>query len=342
MTEVLEPRLSGACVTDVEVTPVGTGQMAEALRLSLTYDRPVAAPAALVAKMHAGNGTSRATGVALRVYEVEVRFYQELAAGLPMRTPACHFADVDTVRGAFVLLLEDMSPACQGDQLAGCSLQEAQLALDELALLHSSHWNDPGLAELEWLHRDPAGARDFLKAVLPGFWQGFVERYSERIGDEVRQIGDALVANTDAVLAPSSDPLTVVHGDYRLDNLLFGGPGAAAPIAVVDWQLVAHGSAMQDVAYFVGASFSPGDRRAVEDALVRRYYDRLLADGVAGYTWEDCWLAYRRASWAGLITAIAAANLVERTDRGDYMFLAMAHRHSAHVLDLEAPALLGG
>jgi hypothetical protein len=34
--------------------------------------------------------------------------------------------------------------------------------------------------------------------------------------------------------------------------------------------------------------------------------------------------------------------LVERTDRGDEMFLVMAHRHARHILDLDAPALLGG
>jgi hypothetical protein len=32
--------------------------------------------------------------------------------------------------------------------------------------------------------------------------------------------------------------------------------------------------------------------------------------------------------------------MVERTDRGDEMFMTMARRHGAHVLDLEAESLL--
>ncbi len=38
--------------------------------------------------------------------------------------------------------------------------------------------------------------------------------------------------------------------------------------------------------------------------------------------------------------AVGASMLVVRTDRGDEMFLAMAHRHATHALDLGADELL--
>jgi hypothetical protein len=38
--------------------------------------------------------------------------------------------------------------------------------------------------------------------------------------------------------------------------------------------------------------------------------------------------------------AFAASMLVERTERGDQMFLTMARRHAAHVLDLSSHELL--
>ena len=38
--------------------------------------------------------------------------------------------------------------------------------------------------------------------------------------------------------------------------------------------------------------------------------------------------------------AVAASMLVERTDRGDQMFLTMAARHARHALDLDAPAVI--
>jgi hypothetical protein len=73
---------------------------------------------------------------------------------------------------------------------------------------------------------------------------------------------------------------------------------------------------------------------------VHRYHDGLLAAGVDGYEWDRCWTDYRRGTYAGLVMAVAASMLVERTERGDEMFLTMAHRHARHALDLDAAALL--
>jgi hypothetical protein len=334
--------LEGAVVTDARVTPVGTGQMCDSARLALTFDRPTGAPSTVIAKLPAADPTSRATALSLRSYEIEVRFYQQLAPTLPIRTPHVYYADIDVDTAGFVLLMEDLAPAQQGDQLAGCSPSEAAHALDELVKLHAPRWDDPNLAELEWLHRDPEQSRAFMLGLLPMFWNGFRERYADRLGPEVHEAGDALFANLEGFLSGATEPWTVVHGDYRLDNLLFGAAEAngAPTVAVVDWQTCAHGPALNDVAYFIGAGLTTEDRRAHEDELVRRYHAALIAAGVDGYSWERCWADHRRGTWAGLIMALAASMLVEQTDRGDEMFLTMAHRHARHALDLDAPAVL--
>jgi hypothetical protein len=331
----------GASVTDVDITPVGTGQMCDSVRLRLTYDRPTPAPPTLIAKLPAADPTSRATALALRSYEKEVRFYQQLAPDLPMRTPHVFHADIDVETASFILLFEDLAPARQGDQLAGCSPEQAVVAVEELVKLHAPKWDDPMLSELEWLVGDPEQGRAFMLGMLPVFWEGFRERYADRLGADVHEAGDALFGALDTYLITDDRPLTVVHGDYRLDNLLFGGPDGGAPIAVVDWQTIAHGPALSDVAYFVGAGLLADDRREHEPDLVHRYHEGLLVAGVKGYDWDECWLDYRRGTWAGLIMAIAASMLVERTERGDDMFMVMAHRHARHALDLDAPALLG-
>jgi hypothetical protein len=85
----------------------------------------------------------------------------------------------------------------------------------------------------------------------------------------------------------------------------------------------------------------PADvRREAEGALLEGYHADLVAAGVRDYGWDRCWRDYRRGAWAGLIMAIAASMLVERTARGDQMFLTMAARHSRHALDLDAVELL--
>jgi hypothetical protein len=339
-TVALGERLGGATVTSVVATPLGTGQMCDSVRVGLTFDGPTDAPASLIAKLPAADQTSRNTAIALRSYEKEVRFYQQLAPHLPMRTPAVYWSDIEPATAAFTLLLEDMAPAEQGDQLVGCSPEVAAVAVDELVRLHAPRWGDAGLEELDWLHQDPEVAKAMALQLLPMLWDGFRERYAADLEPHVHQAGDALFAGFEAYVEPAADHRTLVHGDYRLDNLLLDPTPGGTPIAVVDWQTCAIGSALSDVAYFIGAGLPLDDRRAVEEDLVRRYHGALLATGVDGFGWDRCWDDYRRGTFAGLVMAIGASMMVERTDRGDQMFLTMASRHARHALDLDAPALL--
>jgi len=331
---------AAATVTRVDATPVGTGQMCDSLRLRLGYEGTADGPPTVVAKLPATDPTSRATAKSLGSYELEVRFYQELAADLPIRTPRCLYADIDVEAADFVLLLEDMAPAHQGDQLAGCTPDEAAVAVAELSNLHAPRWGDPSLASIPWLHRDPEARQAFMAELLPMLHAGFRERYADSLDDEVEQACDALFGHLGTHLGERRAPTTIVHGDYRLDNLLFGGLGGGVPVAVVDWQTVGTGSAMDDVAYFLGGGLLPEDRRASEEDIVRDYLERLRAAGV-GYDWDDCWQDYRRGTWSGLLMAVAASMLVERTDRGDEMFLTMARRAARHALDLDAADLFG-
>ena len=129
LTDVLRRAgaLDGAvAVTAFDCEVVGTGQMADSFRLSPHYDRETAvAPASVVGKFTAADDTSRSTGITMRTSEVEVRFYQEVAATVGVRTPRCYHADVDPATAEFVLILEDLAPARAGDQVAGCSLDQA-------------------------------------------------------------------------------------------------------------------------------------------------------------------------------------------------------------------------
>jgi hypothetical protein len=112
-------RLGGAHVTDVRLEPVGTGQVADTVRLHLTYDRPGAGPPTLVAKIPSADETSFEGARATRTYEIEATFYRTLAADLPLRTPECWYAAHDGETNAYVVLMEDVAPARKGDQMHG-------------------------------------------------------------------------------------------------------------------------------------------------------------------------------------------------------------------------------
>ena len=340
LTAALAEPLDGGRVTAVDATPVGTGQMCDSLRLTLTCEgAPASLPASIVAKLPAADPTSRATALSLRSYEKEVRFYQQLAPGLPIRTPAVFHAAIDPATASFVLLLEDMAPARAGDQLAGCTPEVVASAVDELVKLHAPRWGDPTLAELEWLHGDIDAGRAFLGMLLPNLWEGFKTRYADTLDPHVVPLGEELFAHLGSYLTLTGAPLTITHGDYRLDNLLLD-PDDGHVLGVVDWQTVAVGPALVDVAYVMGAGLLPDDRRPAEEGLVRRYHDGLVAAGIEGFDWDTCWREHRRNTFAGLVMAIAASMLVEQTARGDQMFLAMATRHAQHALDLDAVDLL--
>jgi hypothetical protein len=330
--------LDDAVVTEVETAPLGTGQMCDSVRVTLSYSGPTGAPTSLIAKLPAADPTSRATALALGSYEKEVRFYQQLAPGLAVRTPQAHYADIDTATASFVLLLEDLTPAEQGDQLAGCSVEQAELAVDELGRLHSSRWGDPSLAALPWLHADAEASQALMMMLVPNLWTGFQERYADALANRVHTAGEQLVAKLAGYLTDRGGPRTVVHGDFRLDNLLFDPNGRS--VAVVDWQTCTDGPGPADLAYFIGAGLLDDDRHDAEPALVTRYADALADAGVAGYSHDQLWDDYRRGTWAGLVMAICASMMVERTERGDQMFLAMAHRHATHALDHAAVEVL--
>ena len=97
----------------------------------------------------------------------EVSFYRELADTLAINTPRPFVAEIDPVTDDFTLILEDMAPARQGGQLAGCSLEDARTAMSEAAALHAPCWGDPTLEMLGWLAIRPAQLSSTVSGMLP-------------------------------------------------------------------------------------------------------------------------------------------------------------------------------
>lgn len=338
LTELLARHSGGATITAVQAETVGTGQMATCLRLALGYDSPAAGPASVIAKLPSLDPASRAVASALRCYEIEVNFYRKLRGDLAVRTPAVFHTELEVADTDFLLLMEDVSPAHQGDQLVGCGPDQAAAAVRELAGLHAPLWGHRRLESLEWLHRNTADKEGEIPNLVRSLYPGFVERYADRLDPEVHAVADRLVANLDAYSSVRSGPLTVTHGDFRLDNLLFeDGEGGA--VYVVDWQTSVLGAGVSDLSYFLGSAFPVEQRRQHEEDLVRLYRGHMAAAGV-DLEWDDLWRQFRRYSFGGLVMAIAASMLVQRTPRGDDMFVTMASRHGRHAIDLEAAALL--
>jgi aminoglycoside/choline kinase family phosphotransferase len=325
-------------VTDLESDPAGTGQVADTYRLSFQLDGTAQS---LVLKLTSDDLTSRETGRVQANYLREVRFYQELAPTVAVRVPQCRHADVDDTGTEFDLLLEDMTPCGQVDQLTGCTVAEVEAVLDEAARLHGPRWQDPAITQLPWLSVN-AAARRPGPDIFTAMFAGFRERYADRIEDEVLAVGEKFFPHIGVHhKAQQAAPQTVTHGDFRPDNILFGGQGGQVPVTVVDWQTVDAGAPLCDVSYFVGGALCTEDRRAHERPLLERYYEGLRCHGVTGYSFTDCWQDYGRFALQNYVVGVGAAMSVKQTERGDAMFISMVRSGGYHAIDLDTLGLLG-
>lgn len=289
----------GAEVTDAQVIAIaeGEGFMGRLGRVTLTYAGGAeAGPASLVAKLPTDEPGAVALGQMLRVWEREARFYLDLAGRLPVRTPRCYYADGDHDSGIFAMLLEDLSPYDCGDQLVGASPDQAAAAVQWLARFHAAESGGGHSAGLDWM---PATATDpmyqglgpMLEAVFPGFVDTFGALLPPGTAGWVEQ----MIPRWNESMAEQLLPPTLVHADFRIDNLFFDRAGDELEVVAIDWQAIALGEGLYDLAYFLGGSVPTPQRRETERALVAGYGRTLRDLGVDVPGDAELFDHYRRA-----------------------------------------------
>ena len=323
-------------IAEISAVPIGTGQMSQNYRVAITYaDAQAGGPASVVVKLASEDPMSRATGHGLGAYLREVRFYRELAPRIGGPTAVCHAALIDD-EGWFTIVLEDVENGVQGDQIAGCGIEHARQAMVALAELQAPVYGDATLGGADWLNAPSPLNQALVTQVFPGF----LERYHERIAPQDVTLCERFVESIDGWAADARPPLGLIHGDYRLDNILFVSTDRPRPLTVVDWQTLSWGPMMLDVAYFLAGSLTVADRRASEEELVRTYHAAMVERGARDLDWDACWEGYRRQSFHGVLMSIAASMLVVRTERGDDMFMTTLARYAQQAIDLDAVGLL--
>ncbi len=344
LTDVLHANGVQATVASLTHKRIGTGQIGQNHRYHITYTDPTAseqvgAPKTLVGKFVSPDPTSRTTGLMMGIYAKEATFYRQFAPSLTgtMRIARAWVSEFDATREATLVLMEDLAPAEQGDQMDGCSVHTAEIAVKQLAALHSTFWEHEVLQATPELGdpTDPMRAM-VLKHLLTEHWPLFIDRYRTQLTDDMIELGNHVTAQVEPWVLSRTGPRTLTHNDYRADNLMITPTWTAA----VDWQTVSVGWAGTDLGYFLGASLLPDHRREHQDRLIDLWHQQLVANGVSNYGRSDAWNDYRHGQFAGFITAVVSSMITQRTDRGDDMFWAMAGRHLETALETNAAALL--
>ncbi|WP_338465797.1 phosphotransferase [Novosphingobium sp. ZN18A2] len=320
-----------AAVTTARWEPIGTGQVGDSVRIHLDYDRARAGPATLAAKFPAEDETSRNTAAMFGLYRKEVHFYRDIAPHVAVRVPRALAAEVDESGAQFVLLFEDLAPERGGNQIHGCGIEDARAGIRQAAALHAPSWHNDALLELDWI-RPVSGVSQQVMTLYPNAQAIFRERYADALEPELMAVCEGLCDAGALWFMRDPNPQCVVHGDFRLDNMLFGVGGGREPIAILDWQTVAIGTAMTDIGYFLGCGIGNDLRRKHERELLDLYADEMGRRGVR-LSRETMWEEYRVGALHGVSTAVFSAAYVERTPRGDENFLSMARGACALALE---------
>jgi hypothetical protein len=266
-------------------------------RVELRYDGGDGdKPATLIAKLPSMDGDER--------YEREERFYREIAAAF---APRLYHSVADDARRRVVLLLEDVGGRRQGDVLRGCSIGDAALVLEALALFHARWWGER--AVFPRLGRDPEERQARYRSQAARFVEGGGGGLPREACDIVERLGSRLGAVSAEL---DSARRTLIHGDLHLDNVIFGAPGEGRPVVVLDWQTVAVGPPAWDVVLFLFGSLAVEDRRAAEGELLDLYRTALLAHGVRGYSAADL---RRECRLALLVLLAGVVGWVTKPDR---------------------------
>ena len=303
----------------------GQGYVGTLARLSLGYETPdPSLPETMIAKIPTQEPKSKMIMEAFWNYERENRLYEEILPHLNMRTPECYYSDFDRGKGEkwmskvygrygslpkglvglyfiyagmrnlrlkrqYILLLEDFGGLEQIPHIEGCSIEDAGRVMKPLGIAHASMWESP-LLEKFWL-KDHGNFSNML-AFLSDRWQPVIKKtHPGKITPKMQAFFDWLKANNKKLDEYTmTRPHTLVHTDYRLDNIFFNRE--KGEIVVIDWQASCPGMGLFDTAFFIlnncDTPLTPEQTRE----LVSVYHQGLLEGGVKNYSLEECMADY--------------------------------------------------
>jgi hypothetical protein len=284
-------------VQSVSVRPLGmsTGLTSDLFLITPTYHSGTAGPATMLAKMSSEDEVTAALGSSLRLFQREVRFYQELARDAGVGVPLVYFADSEEDSGRYVILLEDLGRAGRSVPPHECSVEDAERVVTALASMHAKWWDSQRLKEMAWLAA--GSSRNFNAAVQRKYlqaWAGVVDRFGSGFPKGVLEIAEALGPRIARVLDRcSASQVTLTHGTLMPEYVYVSGESDEKQVKLISWQAVGIRPGPWDLSFFLGFGLTIDDRRAHEMRLLRRYHDLLLGAGIDGYAFDRVVSEYR-------------------------------------------------
>jgi|AP95_1055475.scaffolds.fasta_scaffold00179_5 hypothetical protein len=320
-------------VTSYSVTFLEGGVMSDAFKIhDISYRDSTELPTSVVLKMTNMIEDRRAVAMANNAYVREVKFLDQLADEVPLRTPKIYDIrhDGSDTYEFFSIVMEDLTTHSEVfDQVTDPPDEAYVRKINlEVAELHAMYWESDTL-ELDWLRpknneytfslNDAAATCSENIDTYIELWE---KSYGERLFEEqyaslkpltdiiTGEHGIALLAHLNGKL--NDRPWTLVHNDLRADNIFRTRDthADAGELTYIDWQLVSPGPPGPEFTQAWQHTLPPEVRRKEKDFL-KQYHDRLiqLAPQAAAYTYDMLIEDYRIAFiqwWMALITIGAA------------------------------------
>lgn len=257
----------------------------------------------------------------------EFRLLEALApTGFPAPRPIALCEDDDVIGSQFYIM----------DRVDGRTFWDGtlpELAASERRPLYESLVDT--IADLHMIDHEAAGLADF------GAQGNYLERQVHRWTKQYRAAQTDDIAEVEQLIEwlpltiPKQEGRTIIHGDYRLDNVIFA-PDAPRALAVIDWELATIGDPLADFAYFAMAWVMPHDGGSglagvdleqagipTLDDIVRRYGERTGRRHVPDLHWYFAFNLFRlvgivqgikRRIIDGTASSAAAAEKVSRLE----------------------------
>ena len=338
----LEAGVGRGKLNNIELIPMGegVGMMSSMSVVQLDWEEPAGLPSSLVLKLAAENETNRAVSQQFNLYLKEVNYYRDLAPRTTARSPHVYASEIDDEHN-FFLLMEDVSAYRMGNQVDGATLEECELCIDFLVNLHASFWTQ--LDAVDWLPNMSGSdnARNMALGCEAG-WTQLQEIFSEFVPNNIEALRESYLAAIPHLQAKlDQEPKTLIHGDFRMDNMLFGQAPEHDPLLVVDFQGPLKGNGIMDVAYLLSHSAKTDVRRAHERKLLERYATGLINAGIKNYSVDKAWNDYRvGVLYAWTVAVVIAGTMDPANDRGYAWMSKMVERNGKTINDLDCLGLL--
>lgn len=336
---------AGVTITSMQRRPVGegVGMLGLIEVVTPTYSTAATkAPTSVVVKYPTEVEGNLVVATTFNVYQREVLFCQRVAPKAGMRVPKVYFS---AFKGetSFIIVMEDLSEYSMGDQVEGCSVERAELAMRELGMLHAAFWEKVDTSEYEFLpYHFPGMHSDAMLGGARAGWDNMVSIFGDLICNDITSNKDRFL---DAVPKMQEwlvqHPYTLIHGDFRMDNLMFGTKPEHSALAAIDFQGALRCKGIQDVAYLISHNMDVAERRAHEQRLVELWRSTLVANGVQNYSADQAWSDYKRAVlYLWVYVAVIAGTLDPSNERGKAFMSAMVSRSSSAIADLDLMSLV--